>query len=300
MKKGTFYITTPLYYVNDVAHLGHVFEVIGIDVQARFRRQTGHDVFFLSGTDEHGAKIQTEAEKRGIPPQKLIDRVAGAFIDLWKDLHISNDDFLRTSQKRHAKGVTELFKRLMEKGYIYKGQYEGWYCLPCETFWTKSQLKKNNRCPDCNRETTRQKEETYFFKLSEFQKPLLDLFEKNKTFVVPEIRRNEMLNSFLKPGLSDLCVSRTSITWGITLPGDSAHVIYVWFDALINYLTGVGFGTDEELFRKWWPADIHVVGKDILKFHTLIWPAMLLAGDIEPPKQVYGHGFVNIKDEKIV
>ncbi len=298
MRKGKFYITTPLYYVNDVAHLGHVFEVIGIDALARFKRLLGYDVFFLSGTDEHGAKIQAEAERRKIPPIELVNQVAHTFIDLWHNFDISYDDFIRTTEERHVRSVTTFFETVYANGYIYKGHYEGWYCVPCESFWTASQLQNGN-CPECGRPTTRNQEEAYFFKLSAYQQKLLDYIQAHPTFIRPKFRENEMVNSFLKPGLSDLCISRTSVKWGIPLPRDPKHVIYVWFDALINYVTAAGYGDDESQFRTLWPADVHVVGKDILKFHATIWPAMLMAAGLEPPRQVFGHGFVNIKEEKM-
>lgn len=298
MGKGKFYITTPLYYVNDVAHLGHVFEVIGIDVLARFKRLLGYDVFFLSGTDEHGAKIQAEAERRGIGPIDLVNQVAHTFIDLWHNFEISHDDFIRTTEQRHVRAVTAFFEAVYSNGYIYKGHYEGWYCVPCESFWTASQLQNGN-CPECGRPTTRNQEEAYFFKLSAYQQKLLDYIQAHPNFIRPKFRENEMVNSFLKPGLSDLCISRTTVKWGIPLPRDPKHVIYVWFDALINYVTGAGYADDEDRFRALWPADVHVVGKDILKFHTTIWPAMLLAAGLEPPRQVFGHGFVNVKEEKM-
>jgi methionyl-tRNA synthetase len=298
MGKGKFYITTPLYYVNDVAHLGHVFEVIGIDSLARFKRLLGYDVFFLSGTDEHGAKIQAEAERRGIPPIELVNQVAHTFIDLWKNFEISYDAFIRTTEERHIHAVTTFFETVYANGYIYKGRYEGWYCVPCESFWTASQLRNGN-CPECGRPTTRNQEEAYFFKLSSYQQILLDYIQAHPDFIRPKFRENEMVNSFLKPGLSDLCISRTTVTWGIPLPRDPKHVIYVWFDALINYVTAAVYGDDKSQFRTLWPADVHVVGKDILKFHATIWPAMLMAAGLEPPRQVFGHGFVNIKEEKM-
>jgi methionyl-tRNA synthetase len=298
MGKGKFYITTPLYYVNDVAHLGHVFEVIGIDVLARFKRLLGYDVFFLSGTDEHGAKIEAEAARRGIAPLELVNQVAGTFVELWRNFEISYDDFIRTTEDRHVRAVTTFFETVYQNGYIYKGRYEGWYCVPCESFWTASQLRNGN-CPECGRPTTRNQEEAYFFKLSAYQQKLLDYIEAHPNFIRPKFRENEMVNSFLKPGLSDLCISRTTVKWGIPLPRDPKHVVYVWFDALINYVTAAGYGDDTDRFSELWPADVHVVGKDILKFHTTIWPAMLMAAGIEPPRQVFGHGFVNVKEEKM-
>lgn len=298
MTKEKFYITTPLYYVNDVAHLGHVFEVVGIDVLARFMRLIGRDVYFLTGTDEHGLKIEQEANKRGITPQELVDSVANNFVDIWKDLSISNDDFIRTTEERHHRCVREMFKKVKENGFIYKGEYEGQYCTPCETFWTDSQLV-NGKCPECGREPVKNKEEAYFFKLSHFQEKVSEYIENNPTFIMPKIRENEMVNTFLKPGLNDLCISRTTVKWGFPVPDDPDHVIYVWFDALINYISAIGYPDDMEKFNKYWPADVHVVGKDILKFHTTIWPAMLMAAGLELPKQVFGHGFITLRDEKM-
>jgi methionyl-tRNA synthetase len=299
VKKCKFYITTSIPYVNDVPHLGHAFEAIGTDVQARFRRLQEYDVFFLSGADQHGSKIEAESRKRGIPPQQLVEEVTQRYIDLWRDLSVSNDDFLCTTEERHRRAVCKLFLTVQANGDIYKGLYEGWYCVPDETFWSESSLLEGNLCPECKRPVTWNKEEAYFFRLSKYQQPLLDYIESHPDFIMPKFRENEMINSFLKPGLTDLCISRTTVKWGIPLPNDPQHVIYVWFDALTNYISGIGYAQDEERFNYLWPADCHVVGKDILKFHTAIWPAMLMAAGIEPPRQVFGHGFVNLREEKM-
>ena len=294
-----FYITTPLYYVNDVPHLGHIFEVIGIDALARFQRLRGYDVFFITGTDEHGLKNQKEAERRGISPQEFVDRMADMFKTVWRETNVSYDYFIRTTEPRHEKAVIKFIEAVQRNGDIYKGSYEGWYCIPCETFWSEGQLKPGNLCPECGRETGRNREEAYFFRLSKYQPWLLEYYETHADFIKPPFRANEMINSFIKPGLNDLCISRSTVKWGIPFPGDPGHVVYVWFDALINYVSGIGFGDNPEQFGRYWPADVHVVGKDILKFHTAIWPAMLKAAGLEPPRQVFGHGFINIKDEKM-
>ncbi|MCD6386088.1 methionine--tRNA ligase [Candidatus Sumerlaeota bacterium] len=294
-----FYITTPLYYVNDIPHLGHIFEVIGIDVLARFRRMQGYKVFFMTGTDEHGLKNQKEAERRGVSPQEFVDQMSEMFKSIWQQAEISYDYFIRTTEPRHVKAVIKFFNAVRDNGDIYKGFYEGWYCTPCETFWSESQLTDGNVCPECKRPITRHREEAYFFKLSKYQNWLMEHIKSNADFIKPSFRANEMINSFIKPGLNDLCISRTTVKWGIPVPGDNQHVIYVWFDALINYVSGIGYADDEEQFKEFWPADCHVVGKDILKFHTAIWPAMLKAAGLEPPRQVFGHGFVTIKEEKM-
>ncbi len=294
-----FYISTPLYYVNDVPHLGHIFEAIGIDVLARFRRLQGYDVFFITGTDEHGMKIQSEAERQGVVPQEFVDKMAHMFKEIWKEAEISYDYFIRTTEERHRESVIKFFRTVRDNGDIYKGIYEGMYCTPCETFWSESQLKEGNLCPECGRPTVKNREEALFFRLSKYRDWLLDHIQSNPGFIKPAFRAKEMINSFLKPGLSDLCISRTTVKWGIPAPDEEGHVIYVWFDALINYVSGIGYADDEDQFNHYWPADVHVVGKDILKFHTTIWPAMLKAAGLEPPKQVFGHGFVTVKEEKM-
>lgn len=294
---GKFYITTPIYYTNEKPHLGHVFEVVGIDVQARFRRLIGHDVYFLSGTDEHGQKIQNQAALRGISPQELVDHLAEQFQSLWSQLLISNNDFIRTTQKRHEAGVQKIWREVEKRGFIYQSHYEGWYNTREEAYITETEMKEQGLTSD-DPLIKWMKEESYFFKLSAFQKEIEQLFEERPEFCQPDFRAKEMLGSFIKPGLTDLCISRSSISWGIDVPGVPGHVVYVWFDALTNYLSAIGYGQDEN-WSQWWPADVHVVGKDILKFHTIIWPAMLMAAGIELPKQVFGHGFVTLGDEKM-
>lgn len=293
-----FYITTPIYYVNDVPHIGHAYTTIAADVMARWKRMDGYDVLFCTGTDEHGQKIHRAAEKQGLHPKELADKVVENFKSLWSKLNISYDDFIRTTEERHKRVVQEAFKRMIESGDIYKGVYEGWYCVFCETFWSESQLLSERRCPDCSREVERVSEETYFFRLSKYQDKLLKYMEENPDCVKPESRFNEVY-SFIKMGLKDISVTRTTVKWGIPFPGDPSHVIYVWFDALINYLTVAGFTQDEEKFNKYWPVVHHLVGKDILRFHAVIWPAMLMALGLNPPKMVFAHGWWTVEGEKM-
>ena len=293
-----FFITTPIYYVNDVPHIGHAYTSIACDVMARFKRLQGKEVLFSTGTDEHGQKVEKAASEKGEKPIELADRVVERFKSLWQKLDITHNDFIRTTEPRHKDAVTNLFKKIMEKGDIYKGFYEDWYCTPCETFWTEMQLSADGNCPDCGRKTEKLKEESYFFRLSKYTEPLLSFYEKNPGFIAPESRRNEIM-SFVKGGLKDLSISRTSFNWGIPVPGDEKHVIYVWFDALINYLTVTGFPSDENRFRKTWPCDVHVIGKDILRFHAVFWPAFLLSADIEPPKKVFAHGWWTVDGKKM-
>lgn len=300
-----FYLTTPLYYVNDVPHIGHAYTTIAADTLARYKRLAGFDVFFLTGTDEHGQKVEQAAGRQGASPNDFTNRVVLKFQDLWKKLGISNDDFIRTTQQRHYKTVQSFFLRLYEKGAIYRGDYRGWYCTPCESFWTEKQLLEGKNCPSCRRQTEWLAEETYFFKMSAYQEKLLDYIESNPDFIKPVSRRNEIINH-IKEGLRDLSISRSTFDWGIPVPLSEAtgkEVIYVWFDALINYLTACGFSSDEEKdkekFAHYWPADIHFVGKDILRFHAVIWPAMLLAAEIKPPKQVFAHGWWTVEGEKM-
>jgi methionyl-tRNA synthetase len=293
-----FYITTPLYYVNDLPHLGHVFEVIGIDVVARYKRLCGHDVFLLTGTDEHGEKIQKIAQSRGVQPQVLADEMAGKFMKSWAELDISYDDFIRTTQERHTRVVQHLFKKLYESGDIYRGKYTGWYCVPDETFLTDTQVA-GGKCPQCQRSVERFSEECYFLRMSKYQRAIEEHLEKHPEFIQPESRRNEMINTFIRPGLTDVCISRSSITWGIPVPVEEGHVIYVWFDALVNYISAIGYSNDDAKFNRYWPADLHVVGKDIVKFHATIWPAILMAAGIPLPRAIYGHGFINVKGEKM-
>ena len=298
MSKENFYITTPIYYVNDVPHIGHAYTTIAADVLARWHKSGGENTWFLTGTDEHGQKIQTVAEKRGITPKELCDEVVLNFQRLWGVLNISNDDFIRTTEPRHEKVVQEIFRRLMANGDIYKGEYEGWYCVPCETYVPEAQIGEGNTCPDCHRPLTKMTEETYFFKLSKYAEPLLKYYEENPEAIMPRSRYNEII-SFIKSGLRDQSVSRTTLDWGIPLPGDEKHVIYVWFDALINYLSALNFPEEGALWQTYWPAVRHLVGKDIIRFHCVIWPAMLLALGVNPPVRVFAHGWWTVEGEKM-
>lgn len=298
MSKENFYITTPIYYVNDVPHIGHAYTTIAADVLARWHKSGGENTWFLTGTDEHGQKIQTVAEKRGITPKELCDEVVLNFQRLWGVLNISNDDFIRTTEPRHEKVVQEIFRRLMANGDIYKGEYEGWYCVPCETYVPEAQMGEGNTCPDCHRPLTKMTEETYFFKLSKYAEPLLKYYEENPEAIMPRSRYNEII-SFIKSGLRDQSVSRTTLDWGIPLPGDEKHVIYVWFDALINYLSALNFPEEGGLWQTYWPAVRHLVGKDIIRFHCVIWPAMLLALGVNPPVRVFAHGWWTVEGEKM-
>ncbi len=298
MSNENFYITTPIYYVNDVPHIGHSYTTIAADVLARWHKSGGENTWFLTGTDEHGQKIQTVAEKRGITPKELCDEVVLNFQRLWGVLNISNDDFIRTTEPRHEKVVQEIFRRLMANGDIYKGEYEGWYCVPCETYVPEAQMGEGNTCPDCHRPLTKMTEETYFFKLSKYAEPLLKYYEENPEAIMPRSRYNEII-SFIKSGLRDQSVSRTTLDWGIPLPGDEKHVIYVWFDALINYLSALNFPEEGALWQTYWPAVRHLVGKDIIRFHCVIWPAMLLALGVNPPVRVFAHGWWTVEGEKM-
>ena len=298
MSKENFYITTPIYYVNDVPHIGHAYTTIAADVLVRWHKSGGENTWFLTGTDEHGQKIQAVAEKRGITPKELCDEVVLNFQRLWGVLNISNDDFIRTTEPRHEKVVQEIFRRLMANGDIYKGEYEGWYCVPCETYVPEAQMGEGNTCPDCHRPLTKMTEETYFFKLSKYAEPLLKYYEENPEAIMPRSRYNEII-SFIKSGLRDQSVSRTTLDWGIPLPGDEKHVIYVWFDALINYLSALNFPEEGGLWQTYWPAVRHLVGKDIIRFHCVIWPAMLLALGVNPPVRVFAHGWWTVEGEKM-
>ncbi|NLD05598.1 MAG: methionine--tRNA ligase [Synergistaceae bacterium] len=298
MSKENFYITTPIYYVNDVPHIGHAYTTIAADVLARWHKAGGEDTWFLTGTDEHGQKIQTAAEKRGLTPKELCDEVVLNFQRLWGVLNISNDDFIRTTEPRHEKVVQEIFKRLMANGDIYKGEYEGSYCVPCETYVPEAQMGEGNTCPDCHRPLTKMTEETYFFKLSKYAEPLLKYYEDNPEAIMPKSRYNEII-SFIKSGLRDQSVSRTTLDWGIPLPGDEKHVIYVWFDALINYLSALNFPEEGALWQTYWPSVRHLVGKDIIRFHCVIWPAMLLALGVNPPVRIFAHGWWTVEGEKM-
>ncbi len=295
----TFYITTPIYYPSDKLHIGHSYCTVATDVMARYKRMQGFDVLFLTGTDEHGQKIEQKAEAAGVTPQQYVDQVVAGIKELWKLLNISNDRFIRTTDGYHQESVQKIFKALYDKGHIYKGAYKGKYCTPCESFWTESQLK-DGKCPDCGREVVDAEEEAYFFKLSAFADRLVKLYEENPLFMEPQSRLNEMVNNFIKPGLEDLCVSRTSFKWGIPVTFDPKHVVYVWVDALSNYITALGYGNEQyHDFEKYWPADVHFVGKEIMRFHTIIWPAMLMALDLPLPKKVYGHGWLLLEGGKM-
>ncbi|MGB9667708.1 MAG: methionine--tRNA ligase [Thermosulfidibacteraceae bacterium] len=296
MKK--FYITTPIYYVNDIPHVGHAYTTIAADVMARYKRVKGYDVFFLTGTDEHGQKIEKAARSMGLAPKELADKVVVNFKKLWERLGIGYSHFIRTTDFYHEEGVSRIFEMLYKKGDIYLGEYEGWYCVPCETFWAESQLGSGNVCPDCGRPVEKLKEKSYFFRLSAYQDRLLEFYEKNPDFVRPQGRMNEIV-SFVKRGLEDISVSRTTFKWGIPVPFDKSHVIYVWFDALFNYVTGIGYGWDEEKFKKYWPADIHFIGKDILRFHAIYWPAFLMACGLEPPRRIFAHGWWTVEGRKM-
>jgi len=297
MTKPSFYITTPIYYPSDNLHIGHAYCTTIADSIARYRRAAGYDVLFLTGSDEHGQKIQRKAEEKGVTPIQYVDAIVANFKLLWEKLGISNDDFIRTSEKRHEKVVQEIMQKIYDQGDIYKKNYEGLYCVPCESYWLERQLV-DGKCPDCGRPVEKMQEESYFFKLSKYQDRLLEYIEQNPDFIQPVSRRNEMIN-FIKQGLEDLCITRTTFDWGIKVPFDDKHVVYVWFDALLNYFTGAGYGYDEEKFKKFWPADLHLVGKEIVRFHTIIWPIMLMAMGAELPKQVYGHGWLVVEGDKM-
>ena len=297
--KKTYYITTPIYYPSDNLHIGHAYCTVAADAEARFRRLEGYDVMFLTGTDEHGQKIERKAIEAGKTPKQYVDDIVEGILELWKVLNISNDRFIRTTDDCHVKAVQKIFKELYDRGDIYKNEYEGWYCTPCESFWTEHQLV-DGKCPDCGREVELTKEESYFFRLSKYQKRLEELYEKNPNFISPQSRLNEMLSNFIRPGLDDLCVSRTSFKWGIPVTFDDKHIVYVWVDALSNYITALGYGSDDDsLYRKYWPAQVHLVGKEIVRFHTIIWPAMLMALDLPVPEMVFGHGWLLLEGGKM-
>lgn len=295
--KGKYYITTPIYYPSANLHIGHTYCTVMADAMARFKRLSGYDVRFLTGTDEHGLKIQEIAEKQGVAPQQYVDGVVSEIKELWKTMEISYDDFIRTTEERHVSRVQEIFNKMNAKGDIYKSEYEGWYCTPCESFWTESQLV-DGCCPDCGRRVEKAQEEAYFFRLSKYQNKILGLFEEHPEFLMPDTRRNEM-KAFVEQGLEDLCISRSTFDWGIQVPIDTKHVIYVWLDALTNYITALGYPDSPELFERYWPADVHLVGKEIVRFHSVIWPAMLMSLDLPLPKQVLGHGWLLIDGGKM-
>lgn len=299
MGKNTYYITTPIYYPSDNFHIGHCYTTVIADALARYKRLKGYDVFFLTGSDEHGQKIEERAKKKGCTPKEFVDPIIDNAKDLWKSLDISYNKFIRTTDPEHVECVQKVFKQLYDQGDIYKGTYEGWYCTPCESFWTESQLK-DGKCPDCGREVKLTKENAYFLKLSKYQKQLEEYLEGHKDLMQPVTRYNEMYNNFLKPGLKDLCVSRSSVKWGIPVTFDPEQTVYVWVDALTNYISALGYKSDDEsLFEKYWPADLHLVGKEIFRFHTIIWPIMLIALGLPLPKKVYGHGWLTMGGDKI-
>ena len=297
MSKNSFYITTPIYYPSDNLHIGHAYCTTIADTVARYHRAKGEDVFFLTGSDEHGLKIQRKAAEKGITPIQYVDAIVANFKKLWKMLNISNNDFIRTSEERHHKVVQAVLQKIYDQGDIYKKNYEGLYCVPCESYWLERQLV-DGKCPDCGRPVEKMAEESYFFKLSKYQDRILEYIETHPDFIQPVSRRNEMIN-FIKQGLEDLCITRTTFDWGIPVPFDPKHVVYVWFDALLNYFTAIGYGTDEEKFKKFWPANIHLVGKEIVRFHSIIWPIMLMAMGEELPEQVYGHGWLVVDGDKM-
>ncbi|MCR8659264.1 methionine--tRNA ligase [Paenibacillus endoradicis] len=297
---NSFYITTPIYYPSDKLHIGHAYTTVAGDATARYKRLRGYDVWYLTGTDEHGQKIERNALKSGKTPIEFVDEIVSGIQKLWAKLEISNDDFIRTTEERHKVVVEKLFKQLLDQDDIYKGSYEGWYCTPCESYFLENKLVNGN-CPDCGRPVELLKEESYFFRMSKYADRLLQYYEDHPTFIQPESRRNEMINNFIKPGLEDLAVSRTSFDWGIKVPGDPKHVIYVWIDALSNYITAIGYGDDakKDMFEKYWAADVHLVGKEIVRFHTIYWPIMLMALDLPLPKKVFAHGWLLTKEGKM-
>ncbi|MTI48822.1 methionine--tRNA ligase [Sporosalibacterium faouarense] len=299
MSNKTYYVTTPLYYPSGNLTIGHTYCTVAADVIARYKRIQGYDVKFLTGTDEHGQKIEEKAKEKGVTPKEYVDKIVADSKELWKSLDISYDIFYRTTDKKHGKIVQEIFTQLYNQGDIYKSEYEGYYCTPCESFWTETQLNDGN-CPDCGRPVKLAKEEAYFFKISKYQDRLLKLLEENPEFLQPKSRVNEMINNFLKPGLEDLCVSRTTVDWGVKVPFDEKHTIYVWFDAVCNYIAALGYKTDiDSDYKKYWPADVHLVGKEIVRFHTIIWPAILMALGEEVPKKVFGHGWILFDNDKM-
>ncbi|SDN57340.1 methionyl-tRNA synthetase [Fictibacillus solisalsi] len=299
MGEKTFYITTPIYYPSGKLHIGHAYTTVAGDALARYKRLKGYDVMYLTGTDEHGQKIQQKAEENNVSPQQYVDEIVTGIKELWEKLDISYDDFIRTTEDRHKESVEKIFKQLLDQGDIYLGEYEGWYCTPCESFFTETQLV-DGKCPDCGREVKRVKEESYFFKMSKYADRLLQFYEENPEFIQPESRKNEMINNFIKPGLEDLAVSRTSFDWGVKVPGNPKHVIYVWIDALSNYITALGYGSEnDEKYKHFWPANVHLVGKEIVRFHTIYWPIMLMALDLPLPKKVFAHGWLLMKDGKM-
>ena len=299
MNGKTYYITTPIYYPSDKLHIGHTYCTVMADALARYKRLSGYDVMFLTGTDEHGQKIEKIAKEKGMSPKEYVDGIVLGIKALWQTMGITNDDFIRTTDERHVKVVQKIFKKLYDQGDIYKSEYEGWYCTPCESFWTDVQLV-DGKCPDCGREVTRTKEESYFFRVSKYADRLIKYYEDHDEFIEPKSRQKEMLSNFLLPGLDDLCVSRTSFKWGIPVTFDEKHVIYVWIDALSNYITALGYLSDDDSkFKKYWPADVHLVGKEIMRFHVIVWPIMLMALGLPLPKKVFGHGWIVLDGGKM-
>lgn len=299
MKKDTFYITTPIYYPSGKLHIGHSYTTVAADTMARYKRMQGYDVMFLTGTDEHGQKIEDRAKEAGVTPKAFVDDIVSGIKDMWKLLNITYDKFIRTTDQEHVACVQKIFGQLFDQGDIYKGTYKGLYCTPCESFWTESQLV-DGKCPDCGREVAAAEEEAYFLKLSKYADRLMEYYDAHPDFIQPASRKNEMINNFIKPGLEDLCVSRTSFSWGIPVTFDEKHVVYVWLDALSNYISALGYnGEDDALYQKYWPADIHLVGKEIVRFHTIVWPIMLMALGLPLPEKVYGHGWLLLEGGKM-
>jgi methionyl-tRNA synthetase len=297
LSKRTFYLTTPIYYVNDVPHIGHSYTTIAADVLARYKRTKHFDVFFLTGTDEHGQKIQKAAQACNKTPIEFVNAVVDKFKALWNDLDISNDDFIRTTDERHCRRVKKIFQQIFENGDIYLGEYEGWYCIPCESFWIESQLKER-KCPECGRTVEKVKEKNYFFRLSRYQKSLLEYYDKHPHFIQPASRRNELLQR-IKSQVEDISISRSAVEWGIQVPSDQTHTIYVWIDALLNYITALGYDDDMQKFQKYWPANVHIIGKEILWFHGVIWPAILMSLKLDLPFKIFAHGWWTIEGKKI-
>lgn len=300
LSNKTFYVTTPIYYPSGRLHIGHTYTTVAADAIARYKRFTGYDVRFLTGTDEHGEKIQKTAAEKGMEPKQYLDEMIKDIKNLWETMEISYDDFIRTTDEKHEKAVQKIFQKLYDKGDIYLGEYEGWYCIPCESLWTDTQVGTDYLCPDCKRAVQKKKESSYFFKLSKYQQPLVDYYQDHPDFCFPESRKNEMLNNFINAGLDDLSVSRTTFDWGIKVPFDDKHVIYVWIDALCNYITALGYlSEDDSLMDRYWPANMQIVGKEIVRFHTIIWPAILMALELPLPEKVYGHGWILFSEDKM-
>lgn len=299
MGKNTFYVTTPIYYPSGKFHLGTAYTTVLADTMKKYKQQRGYDARMLTGLDEHGQKVEQVALKRGMTPQEHVDDMAKQAQELWKLMDIQNDDFIRTTEERHTKIVEKIFNKFMEQGDIYKGEYEGWYCMPCETYFTETQLV-DGKCPDCGREVKKMKEEAYFFNMKKYQKRLEEFYAENPDFILPEFKKNELFSNFIEPGIEDLCITRTTFDWGVKVPNDPKHVIYVWLDALTNYITALGYMSDDDtLFKKYWPADLQIVGKDIIRFHGIYWPIFLMALDLPLPKRIYAHGYLMMKDGKM-